>query len=68
MKDAFFCIDRLLSSDRGDSEAANGYGASGSITSQTKLLNRTVEPPKHLTSPKKSFGQSRFATGGFRAS
>ena len=52
-----FCNDGLLSSDRGDSEAANGYGASGAITLKTKL-----------TSPKKSFGQSRFATGGFSAS
>ena len=68
MKDAFFCIDGLLSSDRGDSEAVNGYGASGAITLQTKFLRRTVEPPGHLTSPKKTFGQSRFATVGFSAS
>ena len=63
-----FYIDGLLSSDRGDSEASNGYGASRAMTLQTKFLSRTVEPRKHLTSPKKSFGQSRFATGGFRAS
>ena len=67
-KRCIFCIDGLLSSDRGDSEAANGYGASGAITLQTKFLRRTVEPPRHLTSPKKSFGQSRFATGGFSGS
>ena len=63
-----FCIAGLVSSHRGDSEAANGYGASGAITLQTKFLRRTVEPPRHLTSPKKSFGQSRFATGGFSGS
>ena len=63
-----FCIAGLVSSDRGGSEAANGYGASGAITLQTKFLRRTVEPPRHLTSPKKSFGQSRFATGGFSGS
>ena len=63
-----FCIAGLVSSDRGDSEAANGYGASGAITLQTKFLRRTVEPPKHLISPKKSFGQSCFARGGFSGS
>jgi len=67
MKDAFFA---LMGSYRRIAETQSQLMGTEhpAITLQTKFLRRTVEPPGHLTSPKKSFGQSRFATGGFSAS
>lgn len=62
MKDAFFAL--MCSYRRIAETQSQPMGTEHpTITLQTKFIRRTVEPPWHLTSPEKSFGQSRFATG-----